>query len=199
MTLSPAEETVWQVLIGKAASGTVSISYRDLAYLTGLSKSTCHRTIARLIEEGHLEVAGNAEGPLPPTYTLVSQTLSHGLILERENAIPTMPFQLPALSGQAGSWWSQAFQAITRARSDPNLLPDCSACLDVGLYVERTSVAYSRSWLRSCSCEASEALPDSPDFVPERSIGLCPMCENTGWVDLGDEVQRCHSCRRTYA
>jgi hypothetical protein len=203
-----SEEAIWQLLTTRAnPAGEVEISTRNIGYITGLPKSSVQRILLKFRQEGILLLIRERNGNEPPAYAFpkracgptVAQTVTQTQPDDFGNAVPTMPFQLPVPSGQAGSWWSQAFQAITRARSNPRADPICRVCWDVGLYVDRTSVAYSHDWLKSCSCEASQPLPGDPDFVPERSIGMCPMCENTGWVDVGTEVQRCHSCRRTYA
>lgn len=222
-----AEEAVVQALLVRAVSGRVSLSVRDLAQITGISKWATAQAAHSLLGSGRIVILEPPEGSqatvwgipglllegLEEPSDLVSGIVTDQRSVDGENAIPTMPFQLPAPKGAGGSWFETIYRTLTRAHSKVRmgfLEPQCAVCCDTGFYVQPTSIEYDRSWLALCSCAAGQAqsVTDASSYVPPVWQGLCLMCEGTGWV-YGrevvvtgmryEQVQRCHSCRRTFA
>lgn len=202
------EAAVLQALMVRACDGVSQASERQLAKATGLSKSCVHRTLTRLRDSGQLSERDPGT-PGPTMWEIPGQRSGPPLVQNESNtvrnAIPTMPFQLPAPLGQAGSWFEQVYRQLTRAYSDVasgRLIASCRKCADTGYYLVKVSEEYSRKWLRTCDCEAGQwkVIPEAEEYEPQSHLGLCLMCENTGWVQVGpNTVQRCYSCRRTWS
>lgn len=211
------EAAVLQALMARAAEGQAEMSERQIAKVTGLSRSCVQRTVVRLTNSGQLSAMKNSGTGNPTLWEIPAQRVARGVAHDREtvdgNAVPTMPFNYPLPSGEEGSWFRRLFQQITHAHiavKQGRLSPVCYRCADVGYIVEKTTPEYSRSWVRVCSCETGQyrVIPDVAEYVPERSKGDCLMCGNSGWVSVAplvasqttyEQVQRCYSCRKTWS
>jgi hypothetical protein len=202
------EAAVIQALMVRATYGQAQMSERQIARATGLSRSCVQRTLSRLVKSRQVSIKEQA-GHLDPTlWEIAGQGVARGVAHEpetaRENAIPTMPFQLLSPTGIDSSWFTCAFHALSRAYSDMasgRISVACRKCADTGYWVDRVSVEYTRAWLKVCTCEVGEgkSIPDLGEYVTEPIIAFCQMCGDTGWVTVHNgQVQRCYSCRKSW-
>jgi len=201
------EAAVIQALMVRAKYGQVQMSERQIAKATNLSRSCVHRTLVRLTKSAQVTVKEPANHLNPTLWEIAGQGVVQGVVHEPDsiagNRVPTMPFNYPPPTGEEGSWFEQVCRAITRAKSSMmhgTKTADCRTCADVGYHIEPTSVEFSRDWLKVCHCQAGEGktIPDLGEYEPEREIGMCLMCGNSGWVTIATgQVQRCYSCNRT--
>jgi hypothetical protein len=208
-----------QAMKSRATNGIVMLSARAVAGITGLPRDAVKQAMSTLQASGRIRILEEPIGNRATVWVIPeAETLEHllaGVVTDRrvtydENGVPTMPYQPPPPSGEDGGWFAQTFRELSRvhmAVRRGQLRPDCKRCCDTGFYIEPTSVEYDRSWLHVCCCDAGSdrEIPDLGPYVPEKESGVCPMCENTGWVygmksGTGyEEVQPCHSCRRNIA
>lgn len=215
------EEAVQQVMLAHAKDGRVALSIQDIALMVGLSRWATSQATNALLAAGRLVILEVPEGPKPTVWGVpgllmdvldpvpfVPEIATDQRSPQPGNDVPTMPFQLPTPKGVGGSWFEETYRSLTRAHArvrQGRLTPACAVCCDTGFYVQRTSIAYDRSWLTPCTCGLDIAIPDLPDFVPAKVQGYCLMCEGNGWVYGPDvvwtglryeQVSRCYSCRR---
>lgn len=211
---SDAETAVLQALVARAVDGVASASVRELARATGISRQRATRVTEQLISTGQISVYQKAQPGQPTMWKIPQRAKSPGQ--ERgpgvarfnetdvENGVPTMPFQLLAPTGLASSWFEQIYRQLTRNYADAasgRISVNCRKCADTGYYLEQVSEQYSRKWLHTCSCESGQwkVIPEDLEYMPPAEQDLCLMCENTGWVIIAGEAQRCYSCRKTLA
>jgi hypothetical protein len=207
------ESAVLQAMVVRAQDGLSSASIRQLARATGLTRQKVTNITQRLVDTGQISVSQKSDGKSSIVWRIteahstsikVANTVAHNAEEGFGNAVPTMPFQLLPPSGVGSSWFELVSRELTRAFSDAasgRISVECRKCADTGYFLEKVSEEYSRDWLKTCECEAGQwkVIPDAPDYLPPSALGLCLMCENTGWVMVSGQAQRCYSCRKTFA